>query len=795
MTKIRSINRFLLSVAAACGLWGCQSDFLARLGVDNPMDMFESAALPGGLPGEQSVKREKMVVNRVDFSPDYKHFSVWTGVVDDIGPYPLTDSTVVRIELQELLDGVPTSANVKPRLVKALNTEGDKVKEMGAKVLVLVDLSLSDEQIDAQKNAVEEIRTVFDQENLYVAFMSNTSVTPTRELTDYIRGAYFKKWSDQKSLYRSVLTKLKEMNSGTGPWADARQLNLVVFSDGAVYGEDNAPMDPEHFTMENELLHVTGGKTRVYYVDFGKGTASEGGESADVMSSVCAATGGAYLTQFGWTVLESSMLGPDFQAKESNRFDFENPDGKVYRGGDHQLRILFYSVQEKNKLVASATAKVRVGSLYKPIIVNGDPVNEILLEGLAAGLLIMLIVYLVFQFLIPYIRYRLFLRKYVVEYTGKNMMVEGHTVGESCYLCKSPFVKGDQIVVKCQHTMHKSCWDENQYHCPEYGRHCKEGSHFYDKEHLFDKRNASFYMRWILMAVAASICAWVAFSIWNDHSSHHMLEPLFTDEAYVGMRLHMNQLPSYCFSIGFFLTLGICLLAIPSRRFIQYLGIFLRALIVGIGSALLYLLMSAACIALRIETGGLLVNLIPWILSSFLIAFVSTYGTRIKLKKYIVLVAVGVSFVSLYLWSALYMSIGVDYRVLLLYSYILYSVGLALAIAGVAPRSEHYFLHVQGAVKTMDIALYKWFRSNPSAVVSIGKSVDCSLQLSWDLQGRVAPVHAEISQRKGVLRLIALEEGVLIGKKPLPPDKAVNLYHGMSFQIGQTLFTYQEKDL
>ena len=95
----------------------------------------------------------------------------------------------------------------------------------------------------------------------------------------------------------------------------------------------------------------------------------------------------------------------------------------------------------------------------------------------------------------------------------------------------------------------------------------------------------------------------------------------------------------------------------------------------------------------------------------------------------------------------------------------------------------------------MDVALYKWFRANPHSVVTLGMSVDCSLQLSWDIRSKVAPVHAEILMKKGVPYLRALEEGVLFGGKPLPVDTDMILYHGTQFQIGQTLFTYQEKDL
>ena len=138
---------------------------------------------------------------------------------------------------------------------------------------------------------------------------------------------------------------------------------------------------------------------------------------------------------------------------------------------------------------------------------------------------------------------------------------------------------------------------------------------------------------------------------------------------------------------------------------------------------------------------------------------------------------------------------NIDFRVLVLFSIMIYAVGITLAIAAAAPKSEHYFLHAQGAVKTMDVAIYKWFRANPNAVVSIGKSVDCSLQLSWDLQSDIAPVHAEITMKKGIPRLTALEEGVTFNGKPLKVDKQVSLYHGTTFRIGKTDFTYQEKDI
>ena len=94
----------------------------------------------------------------------------------------------------------------------------------------------------------------------------------------------------------------------------------------------------------------------------------------------------------------------------------------------------------------------------------------------------------------------------------------------------------------------------------------------------------------------------------------------------------------------------------------------------------------------------------------------------------------------------------------------------------------------------MDVALYKWFRQAPNRVVTIGKSVDCSLQLSWDVQSPIAPVQAEIRMIRKVPYLIALEPGVYINNRPVKLGKKIHLYHGKSFAIGQTVFTYIEKD-
>lgn len=117
-----------------------------------------------------------------------------------------------------------------------------------------------------------------------------------------------------------------------------------------------------------------------------------------------------------------------------------------------------------------------------------------------------------------------------------------------------------------------------------------------------------------------------------------------------------------------------------------------------------------------------------------------------------------------------------------------------MSVAVTSPKSERYFLRVEGPIKEMDIAIYKWMNASVlSKRVIIGKSVNCDLQMSWDITSRIAPEQAEVKMINGYPYLIALEDGVIFDKKELKPNLKKRLYHGSKFLIGKTTFTYIEK--
>ena len=734
---------------------------------------------------------KSMEVIDVNFSPDYKSFTVSTKMRAEGPAYQLEDSTKVRTEVVESIDKIRRTHLSTPQLVKMRNVEAEGVAENDVRLLALVDLSMPQTELNKVRTYISEIRTVFVNDNLFVAFMDGTSVSKTMRVTDYILDAYFK--HSEKPyiyLYRSMQNKREEMMHGRDFWKGAKKLVMITFSDDIVYNDDSdAPIDPEHYRFEELLVR----KERhadpnflAYYVSLNDVPESDEEHEQNVPWLFCTNNGGAYMKDFSWTSVKRRIYDAFRFDFPDNEFTFVNPDFKVYRGDDKELTLNFYDKQTNEK-VASFTTNVSMGEIYKPLIVHGHSVYYVLSQGIMLTLYLLLLVYVIMQFVVPAIRYLIFRHRYVISYAGSNMSYQGKAVAQTCYFCKAPFVPGDKIVVKCEHSMHESCWEENEYHCPEYPDRCKQGSHYFNKENIFDTRNASYYMKWILMAIICAFLAWFGFSFymhWHFDGGwmHRLVRPPVT------------QLPFMGGVSGFFLTVGLATFAVSCRGWRRWLQVLIRAVIAAVICYISFLLINVLILAFDIQRGITIINGIPWIASSFVIALCATYGTRIVYRTRLLLLTILLGIFSMAIWIVFYQLAELDFRVLLLLSFVIYGVGMAVSMATASPRSERYFLTVQGAVKQMDVALYKWFKNNLDRVVTIGKSVDCSLQLSWDVQSNIAPVQAEIRMMHKTPYLIALEPGVFVEGKPLKVDRKIRLYHGKSFSIGQTSFTYIEKD-
>ena len=791
--SMKMTYRFLWIAVALLCFSACES-----LNQDIPDSKFLSQFI-----GED---QEQMKALDISFSPDYKTFTLTADVLQDIGPYELGDSSQVRTEVVETLDGIRMARFSTPQLVKIENIEAERVREYDIRLLLLVDLTLPQSDIDHIRASVNEMRHTFKYDNMYVAFMDSTFVSPTMKVTDYVLDNYFKKSRNKYvCLYRSILQKRNEMlqripvvtgggtvdGEGNGYWQDANKLVMLVFSDGRMYYKDSdEPIDPNHYDYQEQLIAVDTAASdsifSAYYVSLYHDQNSFDDYEENMLQLFCNNNHGAFVRDFQWANFKHDMYNNFNLSFPDNEFYFVNPDFKVYRGDNKKLTLKFYDVQT-DSLIASLSKIVVLGETFKPIIVNGHNIWYVILQGMFLGFFLILGIYIVLQLIVPFIMHRRFLRKYVVSYTGQNMSFDNNVVEESCYLCKAPFETGEKIVVKCSHTMHKSCWDENDYHCPEYSDRCKHGSHYYNSGNVFDRRNAPFYLGWLLMAVGMSTLAWICFTLCIYYIKGSFALGFFHSSV--------TQPPVLGLTISFFLTLGFSLLVLrPSYDFRVIGRILLRACIAAVASYLSFFLINIVIYLFDIHSFTFLLNWIPWTVSGFIVAYCSTWDVSVSHKKLLLLFSVLLGFLSMYVWDFLFRGLELDFRVLLLLSFIINGVALAACVATVSPRSERYFLKVEGAVKGMDVALYKWFRNNPKRVVTIGKSVDCSLQMSWDIQSNIAPVQAEIRLKRRIPYLIPLESGVYLYGKPAKVNKSIRLHHGKTFSIGKTTFTYIEKD-
>ncbi len=786
----RLISIFLASIAILFSMTSCIDDLF------------------GGSDDANQKEHNNLEVETVEFSNDYKNIHVKIKVPSGISIYALNDTTKYHFKTLESnrYDKDDKGSDMQPVLSHVKNIHKQELAKNDLNLLILVDLTVPDEEVLQMKKNVQQMRNWFAPNNLYIAFMSNEKVSETMPLTDYVMNNYFKSSKSDAYLYRSILEKLKELESWQSLSRD--QKGLIVLSDGDVYTQDH-PIDPQHYSLEEQLLHLDNsqGYSSVKYINYGgMYKEGEGNEAKDVIEVLTNHTDGIYLDKFNWSKLIADILEKYDIDYADYRLDFVNPDQKVYVGKLQHLRINIY---EGSKLLATGCAEYSIGSVFNPIIINGMRLTQILLQGCLIALFFLVIGYFVLQIISPYIRYWWFKRKYVTHYTNDGMILNGIQVSQSCYYCKAPFEEGDEIVVKCKHVVHKTCWDENEYKCPEAGKHCKEGSHYYNTNNLFDRRNASFYISWVTAGIAAGLLSWIAFITilvlppTGEILYHIMLlirglKP-DTPEAQMAYDLyikHLTRMPILGLTLNFVLTFAISYMS--QLRFPVKLKLywsFGKSIVSGIIGYITYLLICFVSIILDLKTNSGLIDWIPWVANGFVIAYIATYNTHVKLNKIFIGISCVLGFAMMLAWTNLIFYSAMDTREELLICFIVYTVAMAVSIAVAAPKSERYFLHVEGAIKPMDIALYKWMRTSPTFHVTIGKSVNCNLQMSWDYGSKIAPVQGFISNEKDKLYLTAEEEGILVDEKPLAIGNKIQLYHGRKFTIGKTIFTYIEKDV
>lgn len=749
-----------------------------------------------------------LAVSHIDFKNDYKDIEIFAKLNNPLDVNAILSLDSLYVE-EYNHHGNLVSRSVTAEVVDVKSIGAHVIDSIGIKLLVLVDLTLPQNLVDSQYAKIVPISRIYNSGNLYLSFIHADSVSASYQATDYIMSNYFVSESDtltSKKLYRAICQKYQEINDSTTILGSSRYCAMIAFSDGNIYGMDATPIDPEHYNLQSEILSQVPLRGRpFYYGNLDNSKVGAVNDAANFLQLVAGNSCGRYFESFDWIRCEEDLLESFNVHYDDVVVSLRNPKDRIF-SGENNLKLFLHS-NDTSFLVLDATYSV--GTVCRPVIIEGIPQSQVVVQGILLAILLIILIYIVCQLVIPYISYQIFRKRHTTTYISPNTTLNGVSVGDVCYFCKTPFQKGDRVVAKCAHTMHESCWKENDYHCTDYGRKCKHGSHYYNQDDLYDPQNAYFLMFWLIAAVIIAIIAWIGFIVYDQQYTYEIMVDMVASlknikpdtmeyaELISSFDNSLDQLPSFGAFLGFVFTLFLGFMASFERLYLQKIvELIVKSLISGLCGFVFFTIGFVLTMVLELDSSSSIwIDWFPWTATALASVFCATYHTRLRPKGKWFFGMLFVGIISMFLWDLLFSSNSSDYRLLLFLSNLIFSLGLVLTIAAPMPSSENYVLHVTGCIKEMDIAINKWFKQSASSRVTIGRSIDCGIQTSWDIQGNVAAVHAEIISYRRQIYVVPLEDGVYSRNKMLKVDHRYRLYHGRSFTIGTTTFTFRERDV
>ena len=698
-------------------------------------------------------------------------------------------------------------------------------------VSLLIDRSkdIPKQDMDKIRESVRDIVTSLPDSCVYISFFGNT-ISPTEIITEDNFEDFTHQFSptDQnKSLYNALYAKLKEFegegisnlnveknyqqNLDIARKAETNKNYLIILTDGndKYSGENNISLMKLNDYADN--IHTP---LKIYAIRYGRDlVVSPYYEIDDILHSICVSR---YL-------LDPELKGGFFKAGSNNvmsifrdvaddmsadyAISFFNSE-KTYMG------ITEYRVEIESYEGISGQKKVTIGSPEKPIIMLSKDKSFLtrLLLGLLVGFIFLLVIFITLQLLIPLLKNKFFAMKYHKKYKPSSKELR-----KVCSYCGNDIQQGDSVVERCQHILHKDCWKENHYQCPEYGQNCKIGkeNHF-NIEDPFSKANKQYYLSWVLYGLLGGWFAWMLYILLFQFAPDSFVgvSQWLTKTFYVGFSSETEVIQKQLISvlqnkISGLLSIGILLGFLLSFLFgliddyrekdwkVFFIS-FIRAcagslfgfLAFFVGSIIM-LLMSPS----QDTTYWWLYSIPSYLLFGMSIGACLSFKSTISFKDGLLggAVSIIIGFIVLYATT----TILKEYATML--TFMIYGAGLGFSIATVRSYSERYFLRVKSEeTKEKKIAIHKWMNaSGGSCEVYIGKANDCEIQMNWDKSNNVGKRHAKLyyDKNKNMAFLHVLEPGVTYNERiECEKDGKYRLMNNHVFKIGNTVFHYFEED-
>ncbi len=709
--------------------------------------------------------------------------------------------------------------------VKAVGKGGGQRIGEDYTFLVLVDLNIPDK--DKIYTAIEELVNSAPEGCVYLAFYGD-AVTSSEVVTKATLPAFKEKLnkpSSENYFYSGMLAKLLEFETAT--LSDSLKLESGYTKNAAI--ADRAAKNPGKnflFVIANgsqypvledyaDFLKIRDYKfsaaaPRVYAFLYNTGEVNDMMRESLVFVSKPKDSDGQVVDErrvgkfFSTTDMNQAMA--DFQQTvDDAAYDYDIiyavQANKVYNGNT----VRYLASWEGNDI---GSGEMTIGTSENPFPPEDNDGGSTVMKYLMALLVALLtfaFFFIVAKIIIPLVKQKSFAVKYYKPYVpkpGVNRII--------CRYCAQDILPGQKVVQKCNHLMHIHCWQQNGFHCTDYGQSCKTGIQPHVDWNLMFTRESMRDVSQTLAGIVAALVSWVVYELIGRGNLFAPMAKRIVGAALDGSSPVWNECVT---KVAAFLAIGLLLgffLSFIFRYNDEYRQKNALIVLKIVGLSLLSALIGMAAFALggwlfSLWVGALNGTVIPWycslpayLLFSVCFSLSLCIGSSIPLKSALLggLAAAVIGFIVL-MFSG-FSSSQSPWMTMLL-NFIIYGGGLGASIATVRMMAERYFLVIQnGSKQGTEIPIHKWMNATGGGrMVTIGMIGDCEIQMNWEVSNKVAKEHAQlyIEQTRKLPIIKPLATGVMFNQRnELPVNGEHVLANGDSFQIGDTVFLYIEKD-
>lgn len=489
---------------------------------------------------------------------------------------------------------------------------------------------------------------------------------------------------------------------------------------------------------------------------------------------------------------------------DDNAYDYE----VTYEAGADKTYTgnVTYTAKWGNSTIGNG--KFTIGSAERPWPEREQSTTNLFIEIFAALFVTILtfgFFFLIMRIAVPYFRFLSFKSKYYKKYQPEINIQK-----RICHYCKQDLRQGQTIVTKCNHWMHKHCWEENGYKCAEFGQNCKTGIQEHIEWRSLFKYSMLKECSQTIAGILAGLISWIIYEICG-RGGFIKLSEFIVGLVFDGNDTQVSLIQDCVTRTSSFLMIGLLLGFFISLVF-RYkddirnktLTVWAKIIALSVMTSAIGMLAFAVgadlfCLILS-STGD---TYIPWycslpayILFSISVSLALTIKSTIPVKSALLGGTVSAIIGFLVLYFTKFTNGKYEWLNMLL-DFIIYGGGLGASLITVRMLAEKYFLVIQNGVKAgQRIPIHKWMNATGGGnKVSIGMTGECEIQMNWEKGNKIAKEHAQlyIDHEKSLPVIKPLAIGVLYNNRAeLPVNRTVVLSNGDTFKLGDTIFKYEE---